>query len=452
MKKYSSLLTIFVALLLVFTSCATIFLGSTQKVNLESNPPYAQVYLNGENTGRTTPCQIEVTRRVKASEHNRKREQVYRFAKEGYHDLEVKDEGSIHWLYVLDWFYYLVPGVIDLASGATHHYDRNVNVALNPVDGFKPKPTLATLPKEPVEERVQHEYVTEKQTQYQKPVTAPSITGRNGYVFERKSGVDKNIPNSQKQHNNRFALIIGNEDYSSFQLDLNAEVNVAYARNDASAFKLYAQHTLGIPEEHIIFLLDGTTGQMSQAIAKMNLLIKNTNGKADVFVYYAGHGFPDEVTQTPYLMPVDVSGKNPQSGIMLKDFYHKLTEYPAHRVTVFIDACFSGGARNQGLLAARGVKIKPREDQLKGALVSFTASSGTQSSLPLDKEHHGLFTYYLLKKLQETGGKVSYDELSSYLAQKVSLQSVLLNDKEQTPKTNISPGLQNKWESWMLND
>jgi hypothetical protein len=104
------------------------------------------------------------------------------------------------------------------------------------------------------------------------------------------------------------------------------------------------------------------------------------------------------------------------------------------------------------LLAARGVKIKPREDQLKGSLVSFTASSGTQSSLPLDREQHGLFTYYLLKKLQETGGQVSYDELSNYLKQKVSLQSVLLNDKEQTPKTNISPGLQGKWESWMLND
>ncbi|MDA3867739.1 MAG: caspase family protein [Salinivirgaceae bacterium] len=439
MKKHISLLSILLTLSLIFTSCATVFLGSTQKVKLNSNPPNARVFLNGKNTGQITPCTIDVERRVKASEYNRKREQVYRFSKEGYQDLQMKDEGSIHWLYVLDWFYYLVPGVIDLAVGATHHYDRNVRVMLN-LDKDS-KPMLAIKENENI-----------SQPQNRASVTAPPITGRNGYVFERKSTVDINVPSSPKKYTNRFALIIGNEDYSSFQLDLNAEVNVAHARNDASAFKIYAQQTLGIPEEHIIFLLDGTTGQMSQAITKMNLLIKNTNGQADVFVYYAGHGFPDEVTQIPYLMPVDVSGKNPQSGIKLKDFYHKLTEYPAQRVTVFIDACFSGGARNQGLLAARGVKIKPREDQLKGSLVSFTASSGTQSSLPLDREQHGLFTYYLLKKLQETGGQVSYDELSNYLKQKVSLQSVLLNDKEQTPKTNISPGLQGKWESWMLND
>jgi hypothetical protein len=276
--------------------------------------------------------------------------------------------------------------------------------------------------------------------------------GSKSYIFRAKSDVDRNIPVASQSNSLRFALIIGNEDYSSHQIELNTEINVDFARNDASAFKEYAKNILGIPEQNIVFVLDGTTGQMNQAISKMNLIIKNTKGKADVYVYYAGHGLPDEVTKDPYLMPVDVSGRNAKDGIRLQDLYARLTEYPSKRVTVFIDACFSGGARNQGLLAARGVKIKPKENLLSGNLVTFSASSGDQSSMPLKNEEHGLFTYYLLKKLKETEGNVSYNELSQYLKDNVSLQSVLVNDKEQTPQANVSSSVQNSWTYWKINE
>lgn len=291
------------------------------------------------------------------------------------------------------------------------------------------------------------------QTKEKKQETAQQTDSKAGgtYKFLKQSDVDKNIPASEKKYPNRFALIIGNEDYSSQQMDLSSEVNVAYARNDASAFKAYAMKLLGIPEENIIFLLDATTGQMHQAIAKLNLIIKNTRGNADVYVYYAGHGLPEEETKKPYLMPVDVSGKNPQLGISLQNFYNTLSKHPSKKVTVFIDACFSGGARNQGLVAARGVKIKPKDNMLKGNIVSFTASSGNQSSLPLDDEKHGFFTYYLLKKLKSSGGEITYGELSDYLTRTISLKSVLLNDKEQTPQTNVSMGITEKWKTWELN-
>ncbi len=268
------------------------------------------------------------------------------------------------------------------------------------------------------------------------------------YQFERFSDVDKNIPVNKKKDPSRFALIIGNEDYATHQVDLSSEIDVDFARNDASAFKMYALKLLGIPEDNIIFLLDATTGQMNQAISKMNLIIKNTRGRAEVFVYYAGHGLPDEETRTPFLMPVDVSGRNAADGIPLQTLYDKLTEFPSRRVTVFIDACFSGGARNQGLIAARGVKVIPKASKYKGNLISFTSSSGNQSSLPLSAQKHGLFTYYLLKKLKESRGEIQYGALSNYLSDKISLQSVLRNDKEQTPNTYTSSSIHEEWKSW----
>ena len=272
--------------------------------------------------------------------------------------------------------------------------------------------------------------------------------GQNKYSFVRKSDVDNNIPETAKLNENRFALIIGNEDYSSQQTDLTTEANVPFARDDASAFNEYAIKVLGIPQENITFMLDATSGKMKQALDKMNKLAKNSMGNAELFFYYAGHGLPDEVSKEPYLIPVDISGNNVADGIKLEYVYEKLTEYPSKNVTVFLDACFSGGARNQGLIAARGVKVKPKENLVKGKLVVFTASTGEQSSLSYKDKSHGLFTYFLLLKLKESQGDVTYKELSDYLSLKVGLKSVMLNNKEQNPQVNVSPEIQNQWQNW----
>ena len=238
-------------------------------------------------------------------------------------------------------------------------------------------------------------------------------------------------------------MIIGNEDYSSYQPGLNTEANVEFARNDANVFKLYCEKTLGIPQGNITYITDATAGKMKQGIDKMNKLIKNTDGKSEVFFYYAGHGLPDEKTKEAYIIPVDVSGTDLQNGIKLGYIYQTLTEFPSQRVTVFLDACFSGGARNQGLVAARTIKLTPQSDYLKGNMLVITASSGEQSSLPYKEKQHGMFTYYLLKELQETKGDVSYSDLYSYIKQNVSLESVNTNNKEQNPQVNVSKMLGN---------
>jgi len=263
-----------------------------------------------------------------------------------------------------------------------------------------------------------------------------------------KSDVDENIPLVQGKNQNRFALIIGNEDYSSFQNGLSNEVNVEFAANDAKSFKEYAVKTLGIPEENVKLLVNAKAIEMNREIKKLNSYAKTLGGSAELIFYYAGHGLPDENTKEPYLVPVDVSGSDLQFGVKLTDLYAKLLEHPSKRVSVFLDACFSGGARNQGLVAARGVKVKPKEDQLDGNIVVFTGSSGEQSSLPYKEKSHGLFTYFLLKKLQETKGNLSYLELSDYIAKQVGLVSTRVNNKEQNPQTNISSSIGEKWKLW----
>jgi hypothetical protein len=262
-----------------------------------------------------------------------------------------------------------------------------------------------------------------------------------------KSDIERNIPEIGKSHPNRYALIFGNEEYSKFQRGLQTESNVSYAHNDAFVIQQYFEKVLGVPTSNIDLRIDATAGEMAQAIDRLKRIIKNTNGQAEILVYYAGHGLPDD-NKEPYLIPVDVTGANVTTGIKLDALYGALTEFPSKRVTLILDACFSGGARGAPLLAMRGVKITPNQQRIKGNLFVFAASSGDQPSLPLKEQEHGIFTYYFLKKLQQTLGEISYGEMAKYLQDEVSLQSVVINGKEQNPKVLFSDDIDMKWMNW----
>ena len=158
---------------------------------------------------------------------------------------------------------------------------------------------------------------------------------------------------------------------------------------------------------------------------------------------------PDFETRKGYLIPVDVSGSNIRDGISLSDLYKKLAATKAARITVFLDACFSGGGRGEnGLLAARTVKVKPTGDLVDGNIIVFTASSGEEVSLPLKKESHGLFTYHVLRKFQETNGNVTMHEMQNYLSYQVPKSSLTENGMKQTPQVLTSPKLDLNWLNW----
>ncbi|MCB0804606.1 MAG: caspase family protein [Bacteroidales bacterium] len=262
------------------------------------------------------------------------------------------------------------------------------------------------------------------------------------------SAVDKNIPVNMTKYPYRYALIIGNEDYSRYQRGLDNEVNVEFARNDAKIFREYAVKTLGVDEMNAHLLQDATAGEISQKIDLLSKLASKTGEQAEIIFYYAGHGLPDEVDKTPYLIPVDVSGTNLNAAIKLEDVYKKFAESGAGKVTVFLDACFSGGGRDAGLIAARSIKVKPKKELIKGNLVVFSASSGEQSALPFEEEQHGMFSFYLLKKLQETSGNISYGELADFITRTVSIESLRVNQKEQDPVVNVSPDVETTWPEW----
>ena len=84
-------------------------------------------------------------------------------------------------------------------------------------------------------------------------------------------------------------------------------------------------------------------------------------------------------------------------------------------------------------------------------MVVFTAAQGDETAYPYKEQEQGLFTYYLLKKLQETKGDVTLGELGDYIKTQVERQSVVTNSKLQSPSIMATSSVGNDWRSWKLN-
>lgn len=272
----------------------------------------------------------------------------------------------------------------------------------------------------------------------------PTENATASKTIRAKSDVDVNIPMTSRQAENTAVLIIGNENYKK-------AVDVECALNDAETFAKYCTMTLGVPEHQVLLLRDATYAEMLGGIHTLRQLAGTLGDSADIIVYYAGHGFPDEKEKDAYLLPTDSDGRSTATAYPLKKLYSELSDIGAENVMVFLDACFSGATRSGGMLTeARGVALKPREAQPAGNMFVLSATSDQETALPYKEKNHGLFTYFLLKKLQETKGNVTLKDLSRYVEESVKKNSMAVNQKMQTPHTSLSGNMNEKWENKKL--
>ena len=223
-----------------------------------------------------------------------------------------------------------------------------------------------------------------------------------------------------------------------------------YALNDANTFANYCQKTLGIPQQNIRCYRNATYGTMLSALDEIKGIANAYHGNLDVIFYYAGHGVPSEADKNAYLLPVDADGVRTEVCLSTKRLYQTLGELNAKNVVVFMDACFSGAQRGEGMLAsARGVALKVKADVPQGNTVVFSAASGEETAFPYKEKGHGMFTYFLLKKLQDTKGDATLGEIGEYVSEEVAKQSIVINHKSQTPTIIASEQIDN-WKEIKL--
>lgn len=276
------------------------------------------------------------------------------------------------------------------------------------------------------------------------PIMGQSVAATPVVGIDIKHGVNA-APITNTHNDKTFALIVTNENY-----EMAAKVD--NATNDGLAFKEYCLKTLGIPASNVRHSTDLSFGKMRKAFADVLELASILKGEANLILYYAGHGIPDNKTKDAFLLPIDADGTDTDVCISLSDLYKKIDSSDLNHCVVFIDACFSGAQRGGDMIvAARGARLKPNEAKPQGKTVVFTATSDDEAAYSHKDEAHGLFTYFLLSKLQESKGKVSLGELAEYIQEKVSLESRRINNNAQTPRVSVSPALADNWKSLRLN-
>lgn len=258
-----------------------------------------------------------------------------------------------------------------------------------------------------------------------------------------QSSVDTKIAVNDAKDENTFVVIISNEDYKH-------EESVPFAKNDGEVFKIYCQKTLGIPESNISFVPNATLNEMSYELDHLAEVLNAYDGTARAIIYYTGHGMPDEDSKDAYLLPVDGYSQKPTSGMSTKELYARLGSMNSKSIMVFLDACFSGSRRDGKMLASsRGVALKVNSDPVGDNTVVFSAAQGNETAYPYQSQQHGMFTYYVLDKMQQSGGCTTLGELSDYVTTNVKRRSVVENKKSQTPSVMVS-SRNNSWRNWQF--
>jgi Caspase domain len=236
----------------------------------------------------------------------------------------------------------------------------------------------------------------------------------------------------------QWAVVIGVGAYES-----SAVPRLRYAVADADAiYKTLL--AAGFKKENVLLLTDRTERKPTLRNIKWALgtfLARSANKDDLVMIYFAGHG-ASEVDQrgierdglSKYLVPLDADPDDLYStALPMDEMQNVLARIEAERVTVFLDACYSGAAGGRTFASTKTRSVSVDEiflDRLarsKGRAI-VTASRPTELSIELAELGHGIFTYYLVRGLQgyadnNRDGVVSLQELYEYLAQEVARKS-----------------------------
>lgn len=259
------------------------------------------------------------------------------------------------------------------------------------------------------------------------------------------SDVDINIPHTDIVNSKTFAVIVSNENY-------NMVPSVPMALSDGRTFSKYCTSAFGIPENNVRLYEDATFGTMLASVRELKNISEAFNGDIRIIFYYSGHGVPDESSHDAFLLPVDADGTNPEVCYPISRLYRELGNLNAQCELVFMDACFSGASKTGDMLASssRGVAIVAKPNQPQGNMIAFSAASGNETAYPYNEKGHGLFTYYLLKKIQESNGDLTLKELSDYVTENVRREAVLVNHKPQTPIITPSVSMEEVWKQFKI--
>ena len=282
--------------------------------------------------------------------------------------------------------------------------------------------------------------------------------------------VDYNIPLTTHRSPDTYVLIIANEHYSPALIP-----DVPHAHNDGQVLRQYFVRALGVPERQVKVLTDATRADIQQEgihwLAELSQAVAGKGDtptpRANLIVYYAGHGLTD-LDGVTYLLTNGIqtddikslSGKpsrckkkqatdsNRYDIVLSKKEVSRLTAqclsvealcnafkpYPVKNLTVVLDASFDGHGRDGKAILRADRKIDPKKKKRKANLradaVVLYAADDTKTAYAFDTYQHGFLTYFLLKEIKSQADNIfrlTYQDIYESVEAKLNKESALQN-------------------------
>jgi uncharacterized caspase-like protein len=219
--------------------------------------------------------------------------------------------------------------------------------------------------------------------------------------------------------------------------------------------------SFGFLNKNIVYLPNSTKTKMESWFGtkedhKQQLFNKIIPGVTkEIFVYYVGHAGPNgnnPADKRAYLILKDTEKSSVSAtGYPLETLYINLDKMPVEKVTVVLDACFSGealGYNNAATINTEDVFKKAPTLLQKG--VVMTAAENNQFAIRDESLNHGLFTYELVKAIcngneadLNNDKKVTFEEVINKLNDPLKGVPAKARDQNKQQSPTVNGGLKN---------
>ncbi|MBU1100994.1 MAG: caspase family protein [Bacteroidetes bacterium] len=197
-----------------------------------------------------------------------------------------------------------------------------------------------------------------------------------------------------------YALIIGINKYEGFWRPLGNAVN------DASEVAKVLQENYKIDKIYTLFDEDATEDGITQMLYNIS---DEMSAEDNLFIYYAGHGYLDPITNRGYWVPAGSKINLISRYISNSDLRDIIAGLKSKHILLVTDACFAGDIFRG--LTTTSIKKDPndmnkyyRQVYSKTSRIAMT-SGGVEPVQDAGKDGHSIFTYYLIKSLKENNNK-----------------------------------------------
>ncbi len=228
----------------------------------------------------------------------------------------------------------------------------------------------------------------------------------------------------------KYAVIVGISKYKNGGTGLT---NLKYASRDALAFRDFLESPSGgsFPKENVQTLFDEDATSQNLRSALFTFLTK-PKPQDLVVIYFAGHGAPDpNDSRNLYLLTYDTQPDDMGGTAFLmsdlQDVFDRILK--AKHVITLIDSCHSYGISGERFVSKQNNLSNQYLERYASKADRAVITASDVSELSLEGEQwgggHGVFTYFVLKGLQNDeadankDGTVTAGELFSYLSDRV---------------------------------